>query len=1076
MKRRIAAALLAFVFHAAAGVTCNRGAGTLPCAAHPAVYTVSCAASTGVLAEVQQAVDDAHRGDTIRLQAGCRWSTSSSSYLWLDFMPPGTSGNVVITTTEEDKLPAPGTRITPAYWPLLPQFSIASSSGPAIAIAGGFEGRSSKRTPGVAPRYWELRGLGFIQENPDPNSAQTITNGFFRLGGAGITFSKAAETVGLVNFAWSSLVVSNGVATATTMNTAGSVHYMLPGDKVRLAGFLNTPALNGIKTVLSATTYTFTFSAPDLPNGTYTEPAMHFIYPADRTQVPRDIVIDRVVTRNNGLSRMTREMYLNSSDTTVKNSWFSAARDTGADSQVILFGPAAGERVTLENNYMGALTSENVLLGGSAVTLPEFTSDHTVRFNYFSHPPLQGRQRTWTLLKADADPLILKGRPVRPSVANGYAYIAMNTGNLGTTEPAWCTAANCEVTEQGVSNPVTWRRWVGSGVCAWCIKNNFEIKSTRNIDVRHNVFEYMWPDGQNYAINLKSTAESLYPNYWNLGPPTRRGTVDVAANGTTVTVASGDNFGTQLNTNTVITVSIDPATDVMTVTAGYGTYLTNNFRFGFFGAAAPAPAAANTTYFVRYVSSGKFKISTTPNDSGVVDFQSPGTARGFIQEVHGKVIRIGGIFYEVQSFDAANRLTLVSPGTGGPLSGQPYHMGADPAYRFIQDAITENINLTHNIVRNVSASVTLVAGGTNRTWENTLNIRFRYNLIENNDPVFWTRATGETYASATSTTALFGMPFPSGTVIENNTVIMNGTGNGIFNDPSIGKVANDTVIRNNIFTRPMNAAVYGNHLGLTRDYCGGAATCPLSQWDRNIFAGANLSTFTSPGLAVNLCPARSGCTTPDYGAVFRNFAARQWDVKNTSAFKRASTDGSDYGADFSQLPRIVGLTANATDRLVVFRYSVTQPISHIPCVAEVSDSVEFATYAGEGGNPGSYPRHDSDAFDGYPGTPMHRTLIVGASAPLLPDKKYHYRLSCGGDVQSGTFTTLPAKSGQTTVHIARPGASSMVWGYAYSRTAGTITDGAAASCADNACTATGQRGRVLYYRIGSGPVETYLVP
>jgi hypothetical protein len=106
-----------FAFAAAAAI--DYGGHPSACQSRPCVYTISCSGMprTGSPAEIQQAVDNAHRGDTIRLEAGCQWTAVSQPAVWIRRDPPGASGRVVITSTEEAKLPEDGVRITPVYWP-----------------------------------------------------------------------------------------------------------------------------------------------------------------------------------------------------------------------------------------------------------------------------------------------------------------------------------------------------------------------------------------------------------------------------------------------------------------------------------------------------------------------------------------------------------------------------------------------------------------------------------------------------------------------------------------------------------------------------------------------------------------------------------------------------------------------------------------------------------------------------------------------------------------------------------------------------------------------------------------------
>jgi hypothetical protein len=1180
-------ALCAFVLTAPAlwaGVSCNQGAGTLPCPAHPAVYTVTGTAGVGAHADGQAAIDDAHVGDTIKFEAGTRWTTSDAAFFTLDHPPTGCvagGAQVTITTTEDAKLPPEGARITPAYAPLLPRFTIGSGNGPVFLAFNGTETsltsnliRSSFRSAGTPTGCWKFRGLLFEQLNTDPNATQAISRGFIQLGGAmGFAFSRAGVNLAQANYTFASITVASGVA---TVSTGSAVHGLVAGDRVRMDGFTAAPAtsMNGqVYAVTGApTTTTFTFAVA-IADGTYTEDTMEFRFPAERAQLAHNVTIDQIVTRNNGLSRVTRDVYVNARDTRITNSWLSAARDSGTDSQIVAYGGSAGSDFVVENNYMGALASENFFTGGVAQIVKPAPNNFRVRYNFMHHPEWEGRQRTWPLLKSDNPPLVFRGRPVLPTrittvnqdsasgtnvlyvantawavvgetihigrgteryeskrigsiqagvsltfnntdnspqnltythtsadadpVATNYYFIAMTSGQQGTTEPVWCNTAGCEVSESGVANPVTWRRWSSAGVCSWCIKNNFELKGGKDVYVRYNVFDTMWPDGQNAGINIKGTCESDLPTYHNLGPATKSGTLSLASGGTAATWVSGDQFGTVFQTPSVHSLTINVGANTVTASSSAGVNV--NYRYGFIGTDVPGGAAAGTLYYVRQISGSTFKLSTSASDAGIITLTTTGTApKGFSPDYHGSVYLIDGVYYEAQPETIRNlSLTLKTAVPGAPKT-TAYRTGADPRTRLISCMGTENLYFEHNWLRSMPQVVNLTAGGVNVSLEMVRNMVFRHNLSTDNDPLKWSNSTGGIYSGQSR--ALFGAPFGVQTIVENNTFISQNIAFSIFADSSVfyhatygSRAATDMVIRNNIFAGATTGAHYQNHTGLLYG-CPGA-TCPLSQWDRNVYAGANLSTFTSPGAKTSLCgssTATGSCSAPDYFRVFSDFAKANYLVPPGSDFRRAGTDGADYGADLTQVPAITGLSVAATDRLVRFQFSVSQPLAHLAYSVEVSTAPDFGAftgtaYAGEQSAPGTYVRRDLDSHDlhvagntGYPARPAtQREIVVGQDVPLAADTLYYYRLS-GTDTRVGTFRTLPALSGTTSVSVSQAGAASMTWGYAYSRSTDTISDapgGGSGSCAAGVCTASGiTRGRLIYYRIGSGPVRSYLVP
>jgi len=957
------------------------------CQSRPCVYKITCSGSPrlGTVADIQAAVNNAHRGDTIQLEAGCTWKGLPDA-VWIDRDPPGSSGRVLITTTEMDKLPAPGTRITRAYWPLLPRLELVSYNGPFFSVASGFDG-SSGRTPGVAARGWEFRGLGFWVDVQDPLSSTDITNSFLRVGASGASRSKAGN-----NF--TSLVVSGGVATVTVAST---VHSLLSGDKIRVSGITQPlAALNGVQTITERIdAWRFRFNAPGVPDGDYTQPTMYYSFPADSSQLPEDIVIAQCIFDQGGLSKVRRDLLLNSGTTVVRDSWISAARSVGGDSQHILALAGKGNW-TIENNYISGAASENIMFGGDANHLGTPVTGIDIRYNYMAHIPEIARTRNWRLMKSDGLP-VLKGRVVRPTVKNGWYYIAMNMGVPGDVEPDWstCLLPGCSITD----GTVVWRRFYGDNLNAWTIKNNFEIKSARDVTLSHNVLEYMWFAGQDRAINIKSEQQSLYPGYGNNCVPTLAGTVNT--NGTEVTAVSGV-FPWQVNTRA------DNGVDPMT-------------------------------------------------------------------------IRIGGITYRVASFDTASKLTLTT--SAGQQNNVPFQYGADPAVRFCQAAETRNVTLTHNIVRN-TLSPFVLNPGTNANRALTGGFLLRHNLFEKNDPKIWSSEDGLPYHNDAVTAHLYFAPLVARFVMDHNTVTGSNTAWGFFADNWQSTNPKDSVLTNNIFDKNLVGFFRSTeHFELARELCGGA-TCGTAQWDRNILIGTNIASYAaSPGAVGNLCPTKTSCATPDYSMLFDSKDSGYLQVRPGSAFTRKATDGADYGADFSQLPEIRDVVVRPTDRMVLFRFRVTEPIADIPCVAEVSTTPDYSTYSGELAHISEWSGQDSDSADRFPRSGYDRVIVVGHSVALTSSTLHYYRLHCGGDVRTGTFTTDKEYGGteaRTLNFEAGSETEVLKWGYGYSRSSDDIPDGVnvPASCtAGKPCTIPyePERGRVIYWRLGNGPVSVEAV-
>jgi hypothetical protein len=181
-------------------------------------------------------------------------------------------------------------------------------------------------------------------------------------------------------------------------------------------------------------------------------------------------------------------------------------------------------------------------------------------------------------------------------------------------------------------------------------------------------------------------------------------------------------------------------------------------------------------------------------------------------------------------------------------------------------------------------------------------------------------------------------------------------------------------------------------------------------WGKQIILGGRQDAFAS-GTVWTGCPSTSVCLTstsqtPDWRTVFVNPAGGDFSVKEGSWGKRA-LNGIDLGADPAQLAQIRGLTVVPDSRSVELRWSVTDPIAHIPCIVEVHTAPDFESgqYAGELSDIRTYYGHDIDNANRAWVIGNQRTIKVGDFVPLAGGTPYYYRLHCGGDVQRGMFVT-----------------------------------------------------------------------
>jgi hypothetical protein len=256
------------------------------------------------------------------------------------------------------------------------------------------------------------------------------------------------------------------------------------------------------------------------------------------SQVPYQIVVDRVYLHGHPLYGQKRGIALNGRDVTIRNSYIADIKAVGQDSQAIAGWNGPGP-FTIENNYLEAAT-ENFLLGGSDPAIPNLVSEHVVvRYNYMSRPmawrdPIinapsapsaQGVPGAGALPPGTYAYVVVASRAVgqgttghsRPS-----AQVAASLGSTGGVQVSWAAVPDASSytvygrTAGGLSQSwrVTGTTFTDSGVTGtsgappadgtiWQVKNVFELKNARDVLVENNVFENNWKEAQpGYAIVL----------------------------------------------------------------------------------------------------------------------------------------------------------------------------------------------------------------------------------------------------------------------------------------------------------------------------------------------------------------------------------------------------------------------------------------------------------------------------------------------------------------------------------------------------------------------------------------------
>jgi hypothetical protein len=258
----------------------------------------------------------------------------------------------------------------------------------------------------------------------------------------------------------------------------------------------------------------------------------------DLSQVPHHLVLDRVYVHGDPLAGQKRAIALNSSDTSIINSYVADIKAVGADSQAIAGWNGPGPYL-VQNNYLEAAGTA-VLFGGDDPKIPTVVpSDITFRDNTVTRPI------TWR------SPILGTPGGVRASFTGGgslpgatYGYRVVARRMIGSISVKSAAAAEVTVTVAPASTVILqWnavpdaadylvygrspgaenRYWVvkgtsftdagvtastsgtpGSGTL-WQIKNLFELKNARRVKAAHNLFANNWAQAQSGTAILFTT-------------------------------------------------------------------------------------------------------------------------------------------------------------------------------------------------------------------------------------------------------------------------------------------------------------------------------------------------------------------------------------------------------------------------------------------------------------------------------------------------------------------------------------------------------------------------------------------
>ncbi len=209
------------------------------------------------------------------------------------------------------------------------------------------------------------------------------------------------------------------------------------------------------------------------------------------SQLPHNIVFDRVYVHGNTTGNARRGILLNAVSSAVVDSYISEIHEVGADSQAILITNSPGP-FKIVNNYLEA-AGENVLIGGSDPTISNLVpSDVEVRRNLFSKPRRwrQGDSSfagtAWTVKNIfelkNAQRVLIDGNVFEynwPHAQNGYS-ILFTVRNQDGTAP-WSVVQDITFTNNIV-------RHVSSGINILGSDDIRPSQPTRRIRIANNLF------------------------------------------------------------------------------------------------------------------------------------------------------------------------------------------------------------------------------------------------------------------------------------------------------------------------------------------------------------------------------------------------------------------------------------------------------------------------------------------------------------------------------------------------------------------------------------------------------------
>ncbi len=204
----------------------------------------------------------------------------------------------------------------------------------------------------------------------------------------------------------------------------------------------------------------------------------------DRTLVPTDLVLDRIVIRGDPTRGQKRGIALNSANTFVRNSYIGGIRVAGQETQAIAGWNGPGPFV-IENNYLEA-AGIGVLFGGAEPSIDQLVpTDIVIRRNHITRP-VAWRTGGWVVKNLlelkNARNVQIDGNLIENNWAGGQSGFAVvfTVRAQGPNSP-WTTVEHVRFENNVV-------RHSGSGINILGYDDTAPSQQARDIVIRNNLF------------------------------------------------------------------------------------------------------------------------------------------------------------------------------------------------------------------------------------------------------------------------------------------------------------------------------------------------------------------------------------------------------------------------------------------------------------------------------------------------------------------------------------------------------------------------------------------------------------